>query len=138
MNEFEDFRNAVSDLAQSLWSILGNDNLTNVLIDGMGQMPAASDETLIIKDTDVLFRIETMCFVLNTILVDMTLSESPWIKNIVDANKFFNQNVISVFQTGFQTSASTKVSQILKLDFVRTSTTLIALWLVILNRNLFN
>ena len=125
VNEFEDFRNAVSDLAQSLWSILGNDNLTNVLIDGMGQMPAASDETLIIKDTDVLFRIETMCFVLNTILVDMTLSESPWIKNIVDANKFFNQNVISVFQTGFQTSAGTKVSQILKLDFVRTSTTLI-------------
>ncbi|CAI4062026.1 hypothetical protein SKDZ_07G2370 [Saccharomyces kudriavzevii ZP591] len=124
MNEFDDFRNAVCDLAQSLWSILGNDNLTNVLINGMGQIPAASDESLTIKDSDPMFQIETMCFVLNTILVDMTLSESSWIKNILDSNKFFNQNVLSVFQTGFQTSADTKVGRILKLDIVRTSTTL--------------
>ncbi|CAI4062514.1 hypothetical protein N7582_002153 [Saccharomyces uvarum] len=125
MNEFDDFRNAVCDLAQSLWSILGNDSLTNVLINGMGQIPAASEDSLIIKDSDTLFQIETMCFVLNIILIDMTLSESPWIKNIVSSNKFFNQNIISVFQTGFQTNADTKVGQILKLDIVRTSTTLI-------------
>ncbi|CAI4061985.1 Kap122p SKDI_07G2380 [Saccharomyces kudriavzevii IFO 1802] len=124
MNEFDDFRNAVCDLAQSLWSILGNDNLTNVLINGMGQIPAASDESLTIKDSDPMFQIETMCFVLNTILVDMTLSESSWIKTILDSNKFFNQNVLSVFQTGFQTSADTNVGRILKLDIVRTSTTL--------------
>lgn len=121
VHEFDDFRAAVSDLVESLWSILGNDKLTNNLINGVGNTTFSSDNG---QDCDV-YEIEAMSFLLNTLLTDMTLSESPWICDVLDSCGFFVKNVLMLLQTGYESVGDTQIAKTLKLDFVRTSTTLL-------------
>ncbi|EDO18466.1 hypothetical protein Kpol_1032p60 [Vanderwaltozyma polyspora DSM 70294] len=120
LHEFEDFRTATSDMIESLWSVLGNDKLTNVLIEGVSNANTSQNSA----DIDV-FQTEAMSFLLNKLLVDMTLSESPWICDIIGSNKMFIQNVIFLFQSGMQSSAQTASSKHLKLDSIRTSSSLL-------------
>lgn len=124
LNEFEDFRDAVSDLTQSLWSILGNQHLTDVLIAGIG----SSDGSLIeINNFDYssFYQIEAMSFLLNKLLVDMSLSESSWIVNILAKNHYFVNNIILLLKTGMQINVTNAVSSNLKIDFIKVSSTLI-------------
>lgn len=121
VHEFDDFRAAVSDLVESLWSTLGNDKLTNVLITGVGKNCYSAENAATVD----VFEIEAMAFLLNTLLRDMTLSESPWVCDIIDSSKFFVKNILMLLQTGYETAAETAAAKVLKLDFIRTSTTLL-------------
>lgn len=121
LHEFEDFRSAASDLIESLWSVLGNDKLTNVLIEGISNT-SVEDNTN--QNIDI-FQTEAMSYLLNTLLVDMTLSESPWICDIIGSNKSFIPNVLILLESGLQSPADTVPSRYLKLDFIRTSSTLL-------------
>lgn len=116
-HEFDDFRSAVSDLMESIWSILGNDKLTNVLILNIGSS----------SDNVELFGIEAMSLVLNTLLVDMTLSESPWICDVLESCEFFIQNIVSLFKAGYERNNNNAAEREIRLDFVRTSSTLLGL-----------
>lgn len=116
-HEFDDFRAAVSDLMESIWSILGNDKLTNVLITNIGNT----------SDNVDMFGIEAMSLVLNTLLVDMTLSESPWICDVLESCQFFIQNIVVLFKAGYEQGNNSTVERLIRLDFVRTSSTLLGL-----------
>lgn len=120
MHEFDDFRSAIADLMESLWSILGNDKLTNILITGVGENTLSTDGT---SSVDI-FEVETMSFLLNTLLTDMNLRESPWICDILDSCEFFVGNILMLFQVGCESSADSIVARTLKLDFVRTGSSL--------------
>lgn len=121
MHEFDDFRSAIADLMESLWSILGNDKLTNILITGVGENTFSADGT---GNVDI-FEIEAMSFLLNTLLTDMNLSESPWVCDILDSCEFFVRNVIMLFQAGCESPGDSAIARTLKLDFVRTGSSLI-------------
>ncbi|QLL32927.1 hypothetical protein HG536_0D04490 [Torulaspora globosa] len=116
-HEFDDFRAAVSDLMESMWSILGNDKLTNVLISNIGNS----------SDNVDIFGLEAMSLVLNTLLADMTLSESPWICDVLESCQFFIQNTVVLFKAGYERENNSAVEQLIRLDFVRTSSTLMGL-----------
>lgn len=127
VHEFEDFRSAVTDLTQSLWSILGNEHLTNVLISGIGLNDASG---IVVSGTDFssFYQIEAMCSLLNNLLIDMNLAESTWISNILVKNPFFIQNVLILFKTGLSINTSVPNNASisgLKLDFIRSSAHLI-------------
>ncbi|CCK70080.1 Kap122p KNAG_0D03340 [Huiozyma naganishii CBS 8797] len=124
LHEFDDFRSAVLDLTQSLWTILGNNHLTNSLISGIG-MSDASQLQGTSADYFGFYGIESMCFLLDKLLIDMTLSESSWIFNILAKNEYFVKNILLLFQTGVGIDASNKSSMTLKLDFVKSSSFLI-------------
>lgn len=121
MHEFDDFRSAISDLMGSLWSILGNDKLTNILITGISDNTISTDGN---QNVDI-FEIEAMSFLLNTLLTDMNLAESPWVCDVLDSCKFFVRNILLLFQAGYQSSGDSDAGRALKQDFVRTSSTLI-------------
>ncbi|KAK5962976.1 Kap122p PWA37_005432 [Arxiozyma heterogenica] len=125
VHEFDDFRAAVTDLTQSLWSILGNEYLTNVLVTGIGFNDASG---IVVNGNDYssFYQIEAMCTVLNKLLVDMDLSESPWIVNILSKNQYFIQNILLLFKTGMVIEQNNRNNSILKLDFVRSSSDLIS------------
>lgn len=112
LNEFEDFRNAVADLTQSLWLVLGNENLTNVLIAGVGSTEIASETEL--------FNIETMSYLLEKLLKDINIPESLWVLDVLEAAKFLVANVQTLLRTGLDNSGP------LSIDFVRSSTTLMS------------
>ncbi|GMM57782.1 Kap122 protein [Maudiozyma humilis] len=123
VHEFDDFRSAVIDLSQSLWSILGNQFLTNILIAGVGSADASQ-----LPDsgkTEGFFQIEAMAYLANSLMTDMTLSQSPWIQQILAKNKFFISNVLLLFQLGIQMEVTNKTTMLLKIDMVRTSTHMI-------------
>lgn len=124
IHEFEDFRSAVTDLSQSLWSILGNEHLTNILISGIGSNDASG---IVTNGTDFssYYQIEAMCSLLNKLLVDMDLSISPWIVNILTKNPFFIQNILLLFKTGLTMDQQNPNNGPLKLDFIRSSSNLI-------------
>ncbi|AQZ17101.1 KAP122 (YGL016W) [Zygosaccharomyces parabailii] len=121
MHEFGDFRSAIADLMGSLWSILGNDKLTNILITGIGENTFSADGD---ENVDI-FQIEAMSFLLNTLLTDMNLAESPWVCDVLDSCKYFVRNVLMLLQAGCQSSSDSPAGRALKQDFVRTSSTLI-------------
>lgn len=123
IHEFDDFRSAVSDLSQSLWTILGNEYLTNILVAGVG----ASDASNLPEDSKMssFFQIETMAFLANCLMTDMSLSDSPWITNILNKNIFFIRNILLLFQTGNQIPADNKFAMMLKIDLIRTSCNMI-------------
>lgn len=125
IHEFEDFRSAVTDLTQSLWSILGNEHLTNVLIAGIGSNDASK---IVTNGTNFssYYQIEAMCFLLNKIVVDMDLSISPWIIGILAKNPFFIQNIMLLFKTGLTMDQQNPNNSLLKLDFIRSSSSLIS------------
>lgn len=125
VHEFDDFRIAVSDLTQSLWSILGNEHLTNVLVTGIGFNDASG---IVVNGTDYssFYQIEAMCFILNKLLTDMDLGESPWMVNILSKNQYFIQNILLLFKTGMIAEQNNRNSSILKLDFIRSSSDLIS------------
>lgn len=124
LNEFEDFRDAVSDLTQSLWSILGNQYLTDVLIAGIGSSDGSVIEVNNMEYSS-FYQIEAMSFLLNKLLLDMNLSESPWIVNILAKNNYFIKNIILLLKTGLQINVTNSVSTNLKIDFIKISSTLI-------------
>lgn len=115
-HEFDDFRTAVTDLIESLWSILGNDKLTNVLITNIGSSSYGDVE---------IFGIEAMSLLLNTLLTDMTLAESPWICDVLDSCEYFMKNIILLLETGYENGGNNFIENTIKLDFVRSSSTLI-------------
>lgn len=121
MHEFDDFRSAIADLMESLWSILGNDKLTNILITGVGENTFSEGES---GNVDI-FEIEAMSFLLNTLLADMNLAQSPWICDILDSCKFFIRNMLMLFQVGYESPTDSIIARTLKLDFIRTSSSLI-------------
>lgn len=123
VHEFDDFRSAVIDLSQSLWVILGNQFLTNNLIAGVG----SADASLIPENgkAEGFFQIEAMSYLANSLMSDMTLSQSPWIQQILAKNKFFISNVLLLFKLGIQMEVSNKTTMLLKIDMVRTSTHMI-------------
>lgn len=123
-HEFDDFRSAVSDLMESLWSILGNDKLTNILISGLGNHLHAINHVEN-TDNDGIFDIEAIAFLLNTLLRDMTLSESPWVCDVMDSCEFLVGNILMLLQHGFESPGNSAGSHALKLDFVRTSSVLL-------------
>ncbi|SSD59616.1 uncharacterized protein SCODWIG_01377 [Saccharomycodes ludwigii] len=103
---FNDFRDASKDLCDSLWSILGNKNLANVLI-----------KTVI--DSEDLFEIEVCCSLLVKLLKSMNLSMSPEICNELNScNGKFVTNVLNLLTTGLTHPS-------LPLDFVRTGSDLL-------------
>lgn len=114
---FDDFRTNVSEMIESFWVILGNDKLTNVLIQGISQ----------ISDSLDVFQIETMSLLLNVLLVDMDLRESVWISDIIGSNgASFFKNLYFLFQTGYSNIvASNVISRSLQTNFVRTFTVLV-------------
>lgn len=116
VHEFDDFRTAVSDLIESLWSILGNDKLTNVLINNIGS-PSESNVDI--------FETEAMSLLLNTLLTDMTLSESPWICDVLESCEFFVSNIILLLEAGYASGSRGTIEKAVGLDLARTSTTLI-------------
>lgn len=116
VHEFDDFRTAVTDFIESLWSILGNDKLTNVLIANIGSSSGS--------DVDI-FGIEAMSLLLNTLLTDMTLSESPWICDILESSENIIKNIVLLLETGYADAGNNSVEKAIKLDFVRTSSSLI-------------
>lgn len=115
LHEFDDFRNAVLDLTESLWSVLGNSKLTGILIAGVGQPSTNVD----------IFQVEAMSFLLNKLLSNMTLSECPQLCESIASNGAFIENVLLLLQTGCQQQAQDKSASTLKLDFVKTSSFLI-------------
>ncbi|SCU84578.1 LAFA_0D10748g1_1 [Lachancea sp. 'fantastica'] len=120
VHEFDDFRNAVLDLLESMWVVLGNEKLTDILIVSIGQLiPTSGDE---------LFQVEAMCFCLEKLLSDMNLSESPMLCGVLDANGAFLDNVLLLIQTGGQqkSAANGKEAQMLSCDFVKTGTSMVA------------
>ncbi|SCV00565.1 LANO_0F07514g1_1 [Lachancea nothofagi CBS 11611] len=120
LHEFDDFRGAILDLIESMWAVLGNDKLTNVLIASIGHLTPSSG--------DDLFQIEAMCFCLNKLLVDMNLSESPGMCKTLSESNSFLTNVLLMIQTGCQQKGASngKDAQILSCDLVKTSTSLLA------------
>ncbi|GAV55788.1 hypothetical protein ZYGR_0AY01810 [Zygosaccharomyces rouxii] len=120
-HEFDDFRSAIADLMESLWSILGNDKLINILITGVGENTLSAGGT---GNVDI-FEIEAMSFLLNTLLTDMNLTESPWICDILDSCEFFVRNILMLFQAGCESPADSIIARTLKMDFVRTGSSLI-------------
>ncbi|CCH60212.1 hypothetical protein TBLA_0C04120 [Henningerozyma blattae CBS 6284] len=118
INAFDDFRTAVSELIESFWAVLGNSRLTNVLIEGISQNSTSNPD---------IFQIETMAFLLNILLVDMDLSDSPWICDIIGSNsKSFFDNILFLFQTGHTNIImANQVNKLLQTNFVKTSTILI-------------
>ncbi|SCU93737.1 LADA_0G04654g1_1 [Lachancea dasiensis] len=120
LHEFDDFRNAVLDLIESMWSVLGNEKLTNNLIAGIGHLTPNSG--------DDLFQIEAMCFSLNRLLTDMNLGDSPVICATLRESTSFLTNILLLVQTGCQqkSAANGKEAQILSTDFVKTGTSLLA------------
>lgn len=125
VHEFDDFRAAVTDLTQSLWSILGNEHLTNVLVTGIGFNDASA---IVVSGTDYssFYQIEAMCSILDKLLTDMDLGESPWMVNMLSKNQYFIQNILLLFKTGIVIEQHNRNSFILKLDFVRSSSNLIS------------
>ncbi|CCF58919.1 hypothetical protein KAFR_0F03230 [Kazachstania africana CBS 2517] len=127
VHEFDDFRNAVVDLSQSLWNILGNEHLANVLMDGIGNNDVSGT-----NDLNVFYQIESMGFLLNALLTDMSLGQSPWLVGRLNKNRFFVKNIILQFNTGvfnFHTYLNCDAHpnyNLIKLDFIRTSTNLMA------------
>ncbi|SCU92767.1 LAME_0F01398g1_1 [Lachancea meyersii CBS 8951] len=120
LHEFDDFRNAVLDLMESMWAVLGNEKLTNILISSIGQLTPSSG--------DDLFQIEAMCFCLDKLLTDMTLSGSPVVCGTLEANQGFLTNVLLLIQTGCQQKGASngKEAQILSCDFVKTGSSMLA------------
>ncbi|CUS22929.1 LAQU0S07e03400g1_1 [Lachancea quebecensis] len=120
LHEFDDFRGAVLDLMESMWSVLGNEKLTDILITSVAQVSPGS--------TEDLFQIEAMCFCLNKLLSDMTLSESPGICATFRANGNFLPNVLLLIQTSCQqkSPANGEEAQILSCDFVKTGSSMLA------------
>lgn len=112
INEFEDFRTAVADLTQSLWLVLGNENLTNILIAGVG-----SDA---ITSQDQLFQIETMAYLLEKLVKDINIPESLWILDVLEAAKYLSTNVQTLLRTGLDNVGP------LSIDFVRSGTSLMS------------
>lgn len=125
VHEFDDFRSAVTDLTQSLWSILGNEHLTNILVTGIGFNDASG---IVISGTDYssFYQIEAMCTILNKLLIDMDLSESPWIANMLSKSQYFIQNILLLYKTGMAIEQNNINNSILKLDFVRSSSNLLS------------
>ncbi|CEP60487.1 Kap122p LALA0_S01e12024g [Lachancea lanzarotensis] len=120
VHEFDDFRNAVLDLIESMWAVLGNEKLTDILIVSIGQLTPTSE--------DELFQIEAMSFCLEKLLVDMNLNESPVVCGTLDANQAFIDNVLLLIQTGCQqkSAANGKEAQLLSCDLVKTGSSLMA------------
>ncbi|KAL3241520.1 Kap122p RNJ42_02634 [Nakaseomyces bracarensis] len=112
INEFEDFRTAVADLTQSVWLVLGNENLTNILIAGVGMNEITSQ--------DQLFQIETMGYLLEKLVKDINIPESLWILDVLEAAKYLSTNVQTLLRTGLDNDGP------LSIDFVRSSTTLMS------------
>lgn len=123
IHEFDDFRSAVTDLSQNLWSILGNEHLTNMLVSGIG----SSDASLLPEESKMsaFYQVEAMTFVANSLMSDMTLSESPWILNILNKNKYFISNILVLFQVGIQMPATDKAMSLFKINIIRSSSKMI-------------
>lgn len=118
VHEFEDFRSAASDLAQTLWMILGHEHLTNILIAGIGGNDASSS-----KDMMNLFQIESMSFLLNVLLEGSGDTLSKWICNVIKENAFTIGNILLLLKTGVQKLSENEdmVALSLRLDLARTS-----------------
>lgn len=123
VHEFDDFRSAVIELSQNLWSILGNEHLTNMLVGGIG----SSDASTLPEDGKmaVFYQIEAMAFIANALMSDMNLSESPWILNILRKNPFFMRNILLLFQVSIQMSVTDKTVGMLKINMIRSSSKMI-------------
>ncbi|SCU87523.1 LAMI_0D06392g1_1 [Lachancea mirantina] len=118
IHEFDDFRNAILDLMESMWSVLGNDKLTDVLVASIGQLSPTS--------TADMFQVEAMCLALNKLMGDMTISECPWICDTLGSKDTFLHNVIFLVQMGCdQKTTQDVVVQTLSTDFVKTGTQLL-------------
>lgn len=115
VDEFEDFRIAVQDLIEVIWSVLGHSKLTNGLLLGMCQSNNLN--------TDI-FQAESMVFLLSKLLNGVKFDQCSTIsKTIKDSNTI--SKVLYLLQTGIQQQDTDVNSQILKLDLVKTSTNLI-------------
>ncbi|SMN22549.1 similar to Saccharomyces cerevisiae YGL016W KAP122 Karyopherin beta, responsible for import of the Toa1p-Toa2p complex into the nucleus [Maudiozyma saulgeensis] len=123
IHEFDDFRSAVIELSQNLWSILGNEHLTNMLVGGIG----SSDASTLPEDgkMSVYYQIEAMSFIADALMSDMNLSESPWILNILRKNPYFVRNILLLFQISIQMAVTSKAVSILKINMVRSSSKMI-------------
>lgn len=119
IHEFDDFRVAVLDLAESAWSVLGNDKLTDKLIASIGEINPSSGVDL--------FQVEALSYLLQKLLSDMTLSECPWMCDTLGSSSFFLPNILLLIKTGCQqeNSNGSKEAHILSTDFVKTGTSLI-------------
>ena len=133
VHEFGDFRSAVIDLSQNLWTILGNEHLTNMLVSGIG----SSDVSNLPEEAKMsaFYQIEAMTFIADSLMSDMTLSESPWILNILNKEKFFVANILILFQVGIQMPATDKAMSLFKINMVRSSSKMIGTLAGYLTRN---
>ena len=124
LREFDDFRTSVSDLASSVWSIFGNEGLTNVLIKGIG----SCDITILTMEDRMtsFFQVESMAFLLIGLLIDANLSESHWFTNIMARSPFFVKNIIALFQYALQYPPDNRAAILMKIDLGRTATTLLS------------
>lgn len=124
LREFDDFRTSVSDLVSSVWSILGNENLTNVLIEGIGSCDVG---TVAMGDRMTsFFQVESMAFFLIGLLIDANLSESLWFMNIMAKSPFFVNNIVALFQYALQYPPDNRAAILMKIDLGRTATTLLS------------
>ena len=123
VHEFGDFRSAVIDLSQNLWTILGNEHLTNMLVSGIG----SSDVSILPEEAKMsaFYQIEAMTFIADSLMSDMTLSESPWILNILNKEKYFIANVLVLFQIGIQMPATDKAMSLFKISMIRSSSKMV-------------
>lgn len=127
INEFEDFRTAMAELAQSIWPILGNANFTDVLLSGTGSVDATSLMKEPLEFNDEFFQLESMLFLLNSLLTDMNLTESTWIRQTISTNIFFINNVLVLLRIGCIAAQDPDVSvNNVILQIVRTSTNVLS------------
>lgn len=115
IHEFDDFRSATQDLMEILWTILGHSKLTIVLIQGVGQADTNNVD---------LYQVEAMSFLLAKLLDGVNFSQSPFISDAIGENKLID-NLLYLLQTGCKQKETTKTAQILKLDFVKATCTLL-------------
>lgn len=120
LHEFDDFRGAVLDLIESMWSVLGHEKLTDILVYSIGQIAPSSAEDL--------FQVEAMCFCLNKLLADMNLAESPSVCESLRNSKGFLANVLLLIQTSCQQkdASNGREAQILSSDFIKTGSSMLA------------
>ncbi|AET41073.1 Kap122p Ecym_7227 [Eremothecium cymbalariae DBVPG len=117
VHEFDDFRRAIEVLMPMLWCVLGNSKLSNQLI--LGIIQKQQDGSL------DLFQIECMAFMLENIIVDINLPETPSICKVIYDSDFFH-NLLFLLKAGCIQSPTDISSQKLKLEYVRTATNLLS------------
>ncbi|AMD22251.1 HGL089Wp [Eremothecium sinecaudum] len=114
--EFQDFRNAVEDLMETLWYSMDHSKLTNYLLSGISQQQSGNID---------LFEVEVVSFLLKRLLDGVNLSQSPLVSDLIrDSNLV--EHVMLLISTGCKQQAYDETTQELKCVFLDTGARLLA------------